>query len=170
MLVYDPNKKISKHFKMYEVAKSDTASRQMIDNTPSALVLAAAEATANNVLEPIREHFGIPFSPSSWFRGEELERFINKVAYKQWCARQGFKVGTASWKRYFALKSHPKGEAVDFEIPGISNDVLFEWIDDNIPRYDQLIREYAKPNDPSSGWVHVSFSMTLNRRMKFHIG
>jgi len=171
MLIYDPNKPISKHFKMYEIGKSDTAIRQVIDNTPPPLVLTAAEALANKVLEPIRTHFGIPFSPTSWYRGEELERFINKVAYRQWCDRQGFKPGNASWKRYFALKSHPKGEAVDFEIPGISNDVLFNWIDKNVPEYDQLIREFAKPGDPSSGWVHVSYSLNnKNRRMKFHIG
>jgi zinc D-Ala-D-Ala carboxypeptidase len=169
MLIYDPMSNISKHFKMHEIGKSDIASRNGIDNTPTPIVLAAASTFANTILEPIREHFGVPFSLNSWYRGESLERFINDIPYKQWCARAGLPVSEASWKKYFAKKSHPKGEAGDLEIPGVSNDVLIEWIDKNIPVYDQLIREFPKPNDPTSGWVHVSFSATKNRRERFVI-
>ena len=78
-------------------------------------------------------------------------------------------MNSSSWAQYFAQKSHPKGEAVDIEIPGISNDELIEWIDANIPVYDQLIREFPKPGDPSSGWVHCSYSATINRRERFII-
>lgn len=169
MLIYDPNANISKHFKMYEVARSQIATRNNIDNTPPPHVLEAAKLVAEKILEPIREHFKIPFSPSSWYRGEALERYINDKPYKQWCARRGLPVNKSSWQQYFALKSHPKGEAVDIQVPGVSNDVLFNWIDKNIPVYDQLIREFPKPNDPMSGWVHVSFSKTRNRKEKFTI-
>lgn len=169
MLIYDPIKPLSKHFKMYEVAKSTSAERNGIDNTPTPSVLEAASLLAQNVLEPIREHFGVPFSPNSWYRGEQLERFINEIPYKKWCARMGLAVNKKSWAQYFALKSHPKGEAADIEIPGISNDILFEWIDKNIPEYDQLIREFPCAGDPMSGWVHVSFSAINNRKMRFII-
>jgi len=50
---------------------------------------------------------------------------------------------------------HAKGEAADFEIPGVSNKELADWIHDNLP-YDQLILEFFDGKDPNSGWVHCS--------------
>lgn len=170
MLIYDPTSPISKHFKMYEIAKSDIAIRDYIDNTPSPVILDNALLLAENVLEPIREHFGIPFSPTSWFRCEQLEWRINEKAFKIWAIRTGKQASQDHvWKEYFALKSHPKGEAADIEIPGISNDVLYDWIKENIPEYDQLIREFGVPGDPTSGWVHVSYRLNNNRKQNLVI-
>lgn len=170
MLTYIPSSKISSHFTMREVAKSDTAARNNIDNTPTNEILDNAMKTAINVLEPIRVHFGIPFSPNSWYRGEDLEKHICYNSYLKWCEKKGMTVDNDSWDKYFARKSHPRGQAVDIEIPGIPNDDLWEWIDQNIPEYDQLIREFPKDHDPFSGWVHVSFNEGNNRRQKFTIG
>jgi hypothetical protein len=58
---------------------------------------------------------------------------------------------------------HAKGQAADFEIFGVSNKELADYINQNI-RYDQLILEYWKPSDPNSGWVHCSFSPRENRK------
>ena len=168
MLIYNPTTRLSKHFTMAEVARSDTATRLRIDNTPTPIVLEAAKLLAVNVLEPIRVHFGIPFAPTSWYRGDKLERTINDVSYRQWCARLGIRVSASSWKKYLAKKSHPKGEAADIEIPGIPNDELFSWIKKNVSQYDQLIREFPRPGDAASGWVHVSFSAN-NRKQDFVI-
>lgn len=169
MLVYNPNDNLSKHFKMREVAKSPIADRLLIDNTPNAVVLDRAKTLAEKILEPIRVHFGIAFSPNSWYRGEELERAINEKAYQSWCARKGLPVNDNSWKQYFDLKSHPRGEAADIEIIGVDNDALYAWVKANL-EYDQLIREFPKPNDPQSGWVHVSYRAGNNRKQDFTIG
>lgn len=170
MLVYNPKTKLSKHFSMYEVAKSDTATRLIIDNTPITPVLEAAQLLATEVLEPIRVHYGISFSPTSWYRSEELEKTINQKVFESWCVRKGKPIDNHSWNEYFSLKSHPRGEAADIEIPGISNDDLFEWVKNNIPVFDQLIREFPKPNEPMSGWVHVSIRKDDNRKQVFQIG
>jgi hypothetical protein len=58
---------------------------------------------------------------------------------------------------------HAKGEAADFEIFGVSNKELADWIHYNV-QYDQLILEYWKEEDPNSGWVHCSYSQSNNRR------
>ena len=47
------------------------------------------------------------------------------------------------------------GKPADFEIPGVSNKELADWIHDNLP-YDQLILEFFDGKDPNSGWVHCS--------------
>ena len=51
---------------------------------------------------------------------------------------------------------HCFGQAADFEIMGVSNYDLAEWVAINT-QFDQLILEYYKPGIPNSGWVHCSF-------------
>jgi hypothetical protein len=51
---------------------------------------------------------------------------------------------------------HAKGEAADFEIFGVSNKELADYIHEHL-EYDQLILEYWKESDPNSGWVHCSY-------------
>lgn len=158
----------SPNFKQYEVGKSDTATRRNIDNTPSLQVLNNAAALAVNCLQPIRDKFGA-FSCNSWYRGEELEKVTTKAGFADWCKKRNIPVNDSSWDLYFARKSHPRGQAADLEIPGVSNDVLFEWCRKNL-KFDQLIREFAKPGDPMSGWVHISWNEKGNRQEVLHIG
>ena len=65
---------------------------------------------------------------------------------------------------------HMTGEAVDIEVPGTSNWELAEWIKKNL-QYDQLILENCTDleNDPSSGWIHISYSRMGNRKQDLTI-
>ena len=63
---------------------------------------------------------------------------------------------------------HIKGEAVDFEVPGITNLEIFYWIKDNLD-FDQLILEYYKKDVPNSGWVHASYKKLGNRNQAIEI-
>jgi len=132
--------RLSDHFTLAEFTKSQTADRHDIDNTPDDAQTERLKILCENVLEPVRKHFGKSFSPSSGFRSEEL------------CVKIGSKT----------TSQHAKGEAVDFEIPGVDNKELAYWIVDNLD-FDQLILEYYKPGVPDSGWVHVSFKGEGNR-------
>ena len=58
---------------------------------------------------------------------------------------------------------HCKGEAVDIEVPTISNLDLANWCSVHL-NYDQIILEFYKVGEPSSGWVHISFSLENNRK------
>ncbi len=58
---------------------------------------------------------------------------------------------------------HTKGEAVDFEIAGISNLQVALWIQNNCD-FDQLILEFWKDDDPNAGWIHCSFKEGSNRK------
>lgn len=164
-MIYSPSKTLYGNFKMYEVSKSQTATRFGIDNTPSDAVLERAEQVAIHIAQPVRDHFG-PYSPNSWFRCEDLEKAITKTAFKRWIVRHGMEDRSYwdSWNMYFNRKSHPKGEAIDFEIAGTSNIDLYKWCSENLPLYDQLIAEFMKIDNPSSGWVHGSYSE--NNRMQ----
>lgn len=133
--------RLSMNFHLRELTKSSTAKRLGIDNTPNNEVIHALRQTALNILQPVRNHFGIPFSPSSGYRSLELNRAIGSKDTSQ----------------------HPKGEAVDFELPGVPNYELAKWIDENL-RFDQLILEFYTPGVPNSGWIHCSYVNAVENR------
>ncbi len=100
-------------------------------------------AAAARFRQPVREHYGKPFTPLSWFRCVDLCKAIGSSATSQ----------------------HAKGQAADFEVPGVANIDLARWIDANL-KYDQLILEFWDPNDPSAGWIHCSYVSPEKNRQK----
>ena len=133
--------KLTANFSLNELTKSQTAERNGIDNTPSAEHQENLKKLCENVLQPIRDHFEQVVSVSSGYRSPVL------------CAAIGSK----------STSQHARGEAADFEIFGVSNRELADWIHYNT-NYDQLILEYWNESDPNSGWVHCSYSESNNRR------
>ena len=138
---------LSKHFTIQEACRSMTASRCGIDNTPPPSVAKSLLLVAENILEPIRKNYGIPFAPQSWYRCLELNTKIGSKPTSQ----------------------HIKGQAVDIEVPSISNLKLAQWIAKNL-EFDQLLLEYYKDDDPYSGWVHVSYVEGEKRNEVLTIG
>ena len=132
---------LSQNFSLIELTKSQTAERKGIDNTPSAEHQENLKSLCTHVLQPIRDHFSKVVTVSSGYRSPEL------------CAAIGSK----------STSQHARGEAADFEIFGVSNKELADWIHFNL-NYDQLILEYWKESDPNSGWVHCSYTEGNNRR------
>lgn len=126
--------KLSEHFSLQELTKSSTAERRGIANEPDDTAVENLIMVCEMVLEPVREHYGIPFIPNSGFRCLELNRAIGSSDRSQ----------------------HTTGEAVDFEVPGISNKEVALWVKENC-KFDQLILEFYKEGDPSSGGVHCSY-------------
>lgn len=127
--------KLSKNFSLDELTKSQTALRMGIDNEPTPGDLYNLTQLCDNILQPVREHFSKPVTVSSGYRSVALCEAIGSSAKSQ----------------------HAKGEAADFEIMGIDNKEVAVWIRDNLD-FDQLILEFYKDGEPSSGWIHCSYS------------
>lgn len=125
---------LSGNFTLAEAVKSQVALRRSIDNTPSQQQIDSLRRVAEHVLQPVRDHFALPFAPSSWFGSPALCEAIGSKPTSQ----------------------HAKGQAADFEVPGVSNLALAEWIAANLD-FDQLILEYWKDDDPAAGWVHCRY-------------
>ena len=132
---------LTANFSLKELTASQTAERKGIDNTPSTEHQENLKRLCESILQRVRAHFGRVVSVSSGYRSEAL------------CLAIGSKT----------TSQHAKGEAADFEIYGLSNKELADWINENL-YYDQLILEYWKKEDPNSGWVHCSFSLNGNRK------
>ena len=134
-----PEDMVSAHFKVYELTRSETATRLRINNLfPGTHELRAAVFLCRTVLQPVRDALG-RFSPNSVFRCQELERAIKKKR--------------ANW---ISKSQHTLGQACDIEIPGMPTLELADWVAKHL-EFDQVICEcYDPSNGPNSGWVHVS--------------
>ena len=133
--------KLSENFSLSELTKSQTAERKGIDNTPSPTHQENLKSLCEMVLQPVRDHFSRVVTISSGYRSPEL------------CTAIGSK----------STSQHARGEAADFEIFGVSNKELADYIHENLD-YDQLILEYWKKEDPNSGLVHCSYTNGNNRK------
>ena len=134
--------KLSNNFSLKEMVKSQTAERKGINNNPSEDHMNNLKLLCENVLQPVRDHFGKVVTVSSGYRSEALCEAIGSSKTSQ----------------------HAKGQAADFEIFGVSNQELVIWIDQNLD-YDQMILEFWKgPDEPNSGWVHCSYKKEGNRK------
>ncbi|MGD9163195.1 MAG: D-Ala-D-Ala carboxypeptidase family metallohydrolase [Chromatiales bacterium] len=135
-----PRTLVAPHFRLFELIRSETATRQGIDNRFSSIQeLHAAIHLAREVMEPIREAFG-SFTPNSVFRGQALERALKRKP--------------ADW---ISRSQHTKGEACDVEIVGLPTLELAQWAEHHLPQFDQIICEcYDPAKGPNAGWVHIS--------------
>jgi len=131
--------KISKHFTIVEVEKSQTSIRLGISNKLPKKFLVYAQDIAINILEKCRNKFG-SFTPNSWYRSKQINTRIGGSSTSQHCF----------------------GQAVDFEIPGVSNIELGKWINQNLV-FDQLIFEFVSKKNPKAGWIHCSYKKGYNR-------
>ena len=68
--------KLSKNLSVGEYIKSNTAERRGIDNSMPEHLISSAVALAENIFQPIREHFGTPIYVSSGFRSDALNEAI----------------------------------------------------------------------------------------------
>ena len=133
---------MSDHFSIKELTYSDTAVRLGIDNTPNDEILKNLQLLTQHILEEVRSYFDKPVKVTSGYRSEKL------------CLAIGSK----------ATSQHTLGQAVDFEVIGIPNQVVSDWIVNNLD-FDQCILEFWNPNVYNSGWVHCSYRTYGNRKM-----
>ena len=101
---------LSRNFSLSELIKSDTAIRKGIDNNPNADQIEKLKLLCENILQPVRDHFG-RVKVTSGFRSPEL------------CTAIGSSINS----------QHARAEAADFECPGVDNVELADWIHKTLP-------------------------------------
>jgi hypothetical protein len=132
---------LSKNLALAEVTRSETAKRKGISNMPTPEHIENFKKLAENVFQPIRDHFAVPIRISSGYRSKELNTAIGGSLSSQHC----------------------QGEAIDIDMDGtsITNAQIFNYIKDNL-NFDQLIWEFGTDKNPD--WVHVSYESTGKQR------
>jgi hypothetical protein len=132
---------LSKNLALAEVTRSETAKRNGISNMPTPEHIENFKKLAENVFQPIREHFGVPIHISSGYRSKALNAAVKGSLSSQHCT----------------------GEAIDIDMDGtaITNKQIFDFIKDNLV-FDQMIWEFGTDTNPD--WVHVSYESTGKQR------
>ena len=133
--------KLSDNFTLDELTKSQEAIRLDIPNEPEDEHITNLMLLCTHILQPVRNYFKMPVSISSGYRSAALCEAIGSSTTSQ----------------------HTKGQAADFEIFGVHNKEVSDWIVKNTD-YDQCILEFWNPNDPNSGWIHCSYNDSYNRK------
>ncbi len=120
--------KLSNHFTLEEMTRSQTARRYNIDNSPDEAALYNLKRLATE-LEKVRELIQKPIVITSGLRVLELNRKLNSKD----------------------TSSHVVGCAADFIIHGLQPKEIVQIIKDSYIRPDQVIDEWNE-------WVHFSIS------------
>lgn len=124
---------LTEHFTLEEMTVSPTAKKLGLSNQPTPEHIENMRYCCEKILEPVRKHFGKPVQINSSYRSP----LVNKA------------VGGSK------TSQHVNGQAIDFEIPGIDNKTVADWVADNL-EFDQVILEFYTKGDKNSGWVHAS--------------
>jgi hypothetical protein len=132
---------LSKSFTLNELTKSQEATRLGIENIPNEEHIENLKILCEKILQPLRDYYGMPVSVSSGYRSVALCEAIGSTNKSQ----------------------HTKGQAADFEIFGVANKDVADFIIQNLD-YDQCILEFWNENEPNSGWIHCSYSSSGNRK------
>jgi hypothetical protein len=135
---------LSKNLALAEVTRSETAKRRGISNMPTPEHIENFKKLAENVFQPIRDHFGVPIRISSGYRSAALNKAIGGA-------------GKTINGVYVPSSQHCTGEAVDIDMDGtsVTNAQIFNYIKENL-NFDQLIWEFGTDTNPD--WVHVSYN------------
>ena len=133
--------KLSENLELAEVIRSESAKKRGINNIPTPEHIENLKKLAENIFQPIRDHFNVPIHISSGYRSKALNTAIKGSLSSQHC----------------------QGEAIDIDMDGtsITNAQIFNFIKDNLD-FDQLIWEFGTKSNPD--WVHVSYESTGKQR------
>ena len=124
---------LTEHFTLEELTTSPTAKKLGLSNTPTSQHIENMKYCCEKILEPVRAHFGRPVKINSSYRAPAVNKAVGGSTTSQ----------------------HVNGQAIDYEIEGVDNKVVADWVADNL-EFDQVILEFYTAGDKNSGWVHTS--------------
>jgi len=126
--------KLSDHFTLDEMIRSDTAVRKNIDNTPTDEIMSNLKVTAEG-MEKVREILQVPITVTSGYRSPKLNKYIG-----------GSKTS-----------AHMLGYACDFIAPRFGNPLsIVTKLKAVGVSVDQCIME--------GNWVHISFDPRMRQK------
>ena len=126
------NLRLTEHFTLGEFTRSITAEGLGIRNEPDWEQIEALRHLCQEVLEPLRQHYGQPIRITSGYRCPALNEAVGGVGNSQ----------------------HMLGEAADLSVP--SEEVAREWFQWIVrhTEFDQLLFEHSRRL--RNRWLHIS--------------
>ena len=132
--------RLSSNFTLFEMCKSNTATRKNIDNSANPETIRQLQLLALNVLQKIRDKVGA-IRITSGYRSPALNRAIGGQKKP--------------------ISQHTKGQAADCIIVRdgkMDNKIIFDAVIDLDIDFDQMSWEFG------GQWIHISYNENGNRR------
>ena len=144
MNLLEYNMKLTEHFSLQEMLRSDLAIKYGIKNEPktqeeAVQVIANLVAICTKILEPLREYMQQPIYINSAYRCKKLNKILHSSS---------------------PTSQHLTGSAVDIRISSVEQMNKMVGFIKTI-EFDQLIIEQ---NSCESRWLHVSYNRTGKNR------
>ena len=128
--------RLSEHFTLAELTRSQWAARRGVDNTPPPEVLEALRDTAGR-MEQVRTLLGAPVTVSSGYRSPRVNAAVGGAR----------------------ASAHLTGRAVDFTCPAYGTPLeVCRAIEASDLAFDRLIHEFG-------AWTHLSFDPRARRQL-----
>ncbi|MDE6824939.1 MAG: peptidase M15 [Duncaniella sp.] len=144
-----------KWFTISELCRSEKATKLKIDNTPTPGIEQNLERLVANILDPLREAWGVPIDVTSGYRCPVLNKAVGGVKNSQHLTGQAADIRIYSRDASGKYIRDKKGNKI---VDRAANRRLFQLIQSMGLPFDQLIDE------SNFSWVHVSFDTSRNRR------
>jgi len=127
MIKVDPMTKLSRDFSLAEFLVTATG----VENVPSSRAIRQLRYLVNSILQPLRDHLGMPIVVSSGYRNQAVNAQVGGVDNSQ----------------------HLTGNACDISVEGYTPQMLIDVIQGIGLPYDQLIAE----DRDGVKWLHLSY-------------
>jgi hypothetical protein len=147
---------ISDNITFKEATKSRKAIQYGLDNLPTEDHLSNMILVAENVFQPVREHFDVAIGITSFYRTSEVNIKIGGAKRSQHLKGQAIDMDADMYDKYIIV-------AHDVPKVLLTNKMIFDWIVENV-EFDTIIWEFGDVNNPA--WIHVSYVAGNNRKRK----
>lgn len=128
---------ITEHFTLEEFERT---TYKLDNKVKDPKVIGRIRDLCENVLEPIRKHFGKPVTVLSGYRCQQLNKEVKGVKNSR----------------------HLWGMAADIRIPGVTIEQIIAYVKNNLD-FDEALNEFDR-------WAHVSYYKDHNRKKSCKIG
>ena len=154
--VINLHERLTEHFVLPEFLASHTAEGHKIPTIPLKRHIDRLRNLAVRCLEPTRQRFKLPILVTSGYLCPKLDQLVGGVPHSQHV--QGMTADTQIPRRHWPFSVTTEEQMAR---------ILWYWMKDNLPDYDQLILEHHG----ASWWVHVSchINLRMNRRQAFEL-
>lgn len=123
-----------RHFTISELLHSDTAIRRGLWNGATLEAEENLRSLVEQVLDPLREHYGKPIRVTSGYRCPRLNSLVGGSPNSQ----------------------HMRGEAADIVARCTDDNILLGRLIEALGHFDQLVYEQCDPKG-NPRWIHVSY-------------
>lgn len=145
--LFNPDMRLSEHFKLSEMLASATAEKHHVPNVPLKCHITALQNLVSRALEPLRQHLGLPIHVNSGYRCQQVNCLVGGVKTSQHLKGEAADITILAKHRPFA-------HGTDEQAVLLLYNYAKQYAD-----FDQLIIEHYG----TSWWLHISCKIDYRR-------